>query len=287
MPSWLFLNLIKMNVAVLLSVYNRKDSTLNCLSLCYRQIEMFKASGKYKFDIYLTEDGCTDGTVEAVAVQFPEVNIIHGDGNLFWNRGMCAAWNEAAAHNYDFYMWLNDDTMLHHGAFVTMLENSASLGHRAIVVGTACDSSGKLSYGGRTRSGKIIRPDDIIPVACDIFNGNLVLIPNYVYQRLGTMDPKYSHSFGDYDYGIRAMKKGITEVIAPGILASCNRNPGVPKWRDPSLSLKERYSVLLSPKGRPFKEQFLYDRRCCGILMAVLHFFSLNLKVLFPKAFIK
>ena len=287
MPSWLFLNLIKMNVAVLLSVYNRKDSTLNCLSLCYRQIEMFKASGKYKFDIYLTEDGCTDGTVEAVAVQFPEVNIIHGDGNLFWNRGMCAAWNEAAAHNYDFYMWLNDDTMLHHGAFVTMLENSASLGHRAIVVGTACDSSGKLSYGGRTRSGKIIRPDDIIPVACDIFNGNLVLIPDYVYQRLGTMDPKYSHSFGDYDYGIRAMKKGITEVIAPGVLASCNRNQGVPKWRDPSLSLKERYSVLLSPKGRPFKEQFLYDRRCCGILMAVLHFFSLNLKVLFPKAFIK
>ncbi len=276
-----------MNVAVLLSVYNRKDSTLNCLSLCYGQIEMFKASGKYKFDIYLTEDGCTDGTAEAVAVQFPEVNIIHGDGNLFWNKGMCAAWNEAAARGYDFYLWINDDTMLHHGAFMTLLENSASLGHRAIVVGTACDSDGKLSYGGRTRSGKIIRPDDIIPVACDIFNGNLVLVPNYVYKRLGTMDPKYSHSFGDYDYGIRAMKAGITEVVAPGILATCNRNPGIPKWRDPSLSLKERYSALMSPKGRPFDEQFLYDRRCCGVIMAVFHFFSLNLKVLFPKAFIK
>ena len=276
-----------MNVAVLLSVFNRKDSTLNCLSLCYRQIEAFRASGKYKFDIYLTEDGCTDGTAEAVAALFPEVIVIHGNGSLFWNRGMCAAWNEAARQHYDFYLWLNDDTMLRPGAFMTLLENSASLGHRAIVVGTAADSSGKLSYGGRTRGGRIIRPDDTIPVACDIFNGNLVLIPDYVFRQLGTMDPRYSHSFGDYDYGIRAMKKGITEVVAPGILASCDRNPGVPKWRNPSFSLKERYSALLSTKGRPFGEQFLYDRRCCGIIMAALHFVSINLKVLFPKAFIK
>lgn len=275
-----------MNVAVLLSVFNRKESTLQCLARCYEQISAFRASGKYKFDIYLTEDGCTDGTAEAVASEFPEVRIVHGDGSLFWNRGMCAAWNEAAKEGYDFYLWINDDTMIRPGAFAILLENSSSLGHKAIVVGTASDSKGSLSYGGRTRKGKIISPDPMIPVACDIFNGNLVLVPRYVFKILGTMDPRYSHSFGDFDYGVRAMKKGITEVVAPGILADCDRNPGYPKWRNPSIPLRERYAALLSPKGRPFGEQFLYDRRCFGSIKAVVHFFSLNLRVLFPKAFI-
>lgn len=271
-----------MEVAILISVFNRKESTLECLSRCFAQIDSFRGAGKYTFSVYLTEDGCTDGTPEAVSERFPDVHIIHGDGSLFWNRGMCAAWNAAAADSPDFYLWLNDDTMMRPGALAVLLENSASLGHRAIVVGTAEGSDGRISYGGRYRSGRLVTPDRIIPVACDLFNGNLVLVPDYVYRRLGTLDPFYTHSFGDFDYGVRALKKDITAVVAPGILADCDRNPGIPRWRDPSVPLRSRYAAIMSPKGRPFGEQFVYDMRSRGLLKAVSHFISLNLKVLFP-----
>ncbi|MCM1176656.1 MAG: glycosyltransferase [Bacteroidales bacterium] len=270
-------------VAILFTVFNRREITLDCLRLCYAEIESAKAEGRYSFSIYLTDDGSTDGLSEAVMNNFPDVHIINGDGTLFWNRGMIAAWDEAAEENYDFYLWMNNDTMPSIGSFAVLLENSFYLGHRAIVVGTAEDSSGVLSYGGRTRGGKLIQPDPEIPVACDIFNGNMVLVPRSVYEVLGTMEPKYSHSFGDFDYGIRAMKDDITAVVAPGVLATCDRNPGIPKWRDPEFPLRERYKALLSPKGRPFGEQFLYDVRKSGILYAAGHFLSINAKVIFPQ----
>lgn len=271
-----------MTVAILISVFNRKEQTLACLSSCRSQIEAMKADGKYSFSVYLTEDGCTDGTAEAVSELFPDVNIIHGDGSLYWNRGMCAAWNEAAKEDPDFYLWINDDIVMKEDAFSVLTDISSALGHKAIVIGSTEGRDGSITYGGRTRKGRLIVPDDTIPVGCDIFNGNLVLVPKYVYKKLGTMDPVFSHSFGDFDYGIRAERAGIDSVVAPGILAVCDRNPGLPPWRDASFSLKQRYACLLSPKGRPFKEQFIYDFRSDGALMAILHFITVNLRVIFP-----
>ena len=275
----------QMSIAVLMTAYNRKEGTLDCLTRLYEQIHSLTRTGRYGFSVFLTEDGCTDGTPEAVRSAFPEVNIIHGDGNLFWNRGMCVAWNEAAKNSPDFYLWLNDDTRLKPGAIAVLLENSAYLGHKAIVVGTAEGRNGNLSYGGRTRSGRIITPDPVIPEACHIFNGNLVLVPSFVYKKLGTLDQVYSHSFGDFDYGVRAAAKGVTSVVAPGVLAECDRNDGIPVWRNPDFPLKKRYCAITGPKGRPFKEQFIYDMRAYGPVHAVLHFLSLNLKVLFPMVY--
>lgn len=86
-------------------------------------------------DVYLTDDGCTDGTPEAVRQQFPQVHIIHGDGNLFWNRGMYTAWQEAAKKDYDFYLWLNDDTFVYPDMLSALLHASQQKENKAIIVG--------------------------------------------------------------------------------------------------------------------------------------------------------
>ncbi len=273
-----------MDVAILITSFNRREKTLVCLLDCYRQIDSMKGDGIYDFAIYLADDGSTDGTREAVRERFPHVRLLEGNGHLYWNQGMRLAWNTAAGEkDYDFYLWLNDDISLKDGAIAALLENSSFLAGKAIIVGTAEDSSGALSYGGRTKSLKIITPDETIPVPCYCFNGNLVLVPRHAYKILGNLDPHYHHSFGDYDYGVRAAKAGVTRVVCPGILCRCDRNRGIPKWRDSSYPVKERYRFLLSPKGRPPKEQFLFDSRLNGFVRAVLHFISLNTKVLFPK----
>lgn len=89
---------IEANIAVLLTVHDRKNKTLRCLENLYKQV----LPNYLRLDIYLTDDGCTDGTPEAIKRQFPKVHIIKGDGNLFWNRGMYRAWEEAAKQDYNF-----------------------------------------------------------------------------------------------------------------------------------------------------------------------------------------
>lgn len=272
-----------MCVAILLTVFNRREKTLACLRNCFEQIDSLRVDDKYTVSIYLTDDGSTDGTYETVSSHFPEVHIIRGDGHLYWNHGMRAAWAEAAGKDYDFYLWVNDDTILRPGALASLLENSYYLRHKAIVVGTAVNSEGEYSYGGRDSSGRLVPPDPTIPVPCDTFNGNLVLIPRSVYKVVGMMDAYYSHSFGDYDYGVRADKAGIVSVVAPGVLAECDRDPGIPKWRNGEYPLKERIRALQDPKGRPLNETFLFDTRQHSIFKAVGHCVSLLLKTIFAR----
>ena len=272
-----------LKVAILLTVFNRREKTLKCLDICYRQIDAMKSEGIYDFHIYMVDDGSSDGTSDAVREIFPQTSIIRGKGGLYWNQGMRLAWDTAVLQSPDFYIWINDDTFLEQNALGTLMETSNFLKHKAIVVGTAEDSEGRLSYGGRTRYGKLVTPDPTIPVPCWTFNGNLVLIPAYVYRILGNLDEHYQHSFGDFNYGARAAAANIVRVVAPGVLCKCSRDTGVPKWRDRNYPLRNRIASLHSPKGRPPKEQFRYDVRSRGFLFALIHGLSVAIKVFFPK----
>ena len=72
------------HIAVLMTVYNRREKTLKCLRNLFNQ----RIPTDFSLDVYLTNDGCKDGTPEALRSEFPQVRIIEGDGSLFWNRGM-------------------------------------------------------------------------------------------------------------------------------------------------------------------------------------------------------
>ncbi len=60
----------------------------------------------------IVNDGSTDGTDEMLAAMPYEIDLINGDGGLFWNRGMYEAIEHAKkAHpDYEYYMLMNDDT---------------------------------------------------------------------------------------------------------------------------------------------------------------------------------
>lgn len=68
-----------MRIAILLTCYNRKDKTYVCLNSLYKNISEY-----CQFDIYLVDDGSTDGTAMMIAKDFPEVILIKGSGSLFW-----------------------------------------------------------------------------------------------------------------------------------------------------------------------------------------------------------
>lgn len=85
-----------MRIAALLTCFNRKEKTLQCLKSLFQVLP--------GCIVFLVDDASTDGTSDAVKQLFPEVHIIRGDGNLFWSRGMFTAWKEAVKGNYNYLL---------------------------------------------------------------------------------------------------------------------------------------------------------------------------------------
>ncbi len=267
-------------IAILLTVFNRKDKTLLCLERLYRQMPL----NDYHVDVYLTDDGCTDGTPEAISELFPQVRIIHAKGDLFWNRGMWTAWNVAAQNrDYDFYIWLNDDTFVFDNMLNVLTESALQTDCKAIIIGATEDSSHhKITYGGRMHDGVIPQPTGKL-VSVEYFNGNIVLIPLAVFHILGNLDPYFTHSKGDFDYGMRAKKVGIDIFQAGEVLGECDLHTALDKWCDPNVPLIQRWKMLYRPNGMPPKESFHLEKRHYGLATACFHYVTIHIRCLFPK----
>lgn len=268
-----------------MTVFNRKVKTLRCLKSIEEQT--IQANKEFKIDVFLTNDGCTDGTPQEVSDQYPKVNIIEGDGNLFWNRGMYTAWKEAAKDDYDFYLWLNDDVLLFSDAIENLYYCSNSHSHKAIIVGGCCSSQDKsiVTYSGYDiHRGKLIT-DTSKETPCKVFNGNIVLIPRYVYREIGLNDPHYRHGLGDFDYSLMAYKNKIESLVAKGICGICDKNNTIPTWRNPNKSLKERYIAFYKPgwNGANPSEFYYYRKKFYGVIPAIRTYITNYIHLLFPK----
>lgn len=267
------------SIAVLLTVHNRKSQTINCLKNLFQQ----EIPSDCNLNVYLTDDGCTDGTPEAVKEQFPQVNIIKGDGTLFWNRGMWTAWDYASKEkDYDYYLWLNDDTTLKPNAIYRLLNAAISKNDMAIVVGATYSADGKyVTYGGRKKDGTIPQESDTLTKVA-YFNGNIVLIPKAVYDKIGMLDSYFTHSKGDFDYGMRATKEGVGIFQVGEYLGNCDLHSQIDKWCDPNVPFNIRWKMLHRPNGMPPNETFHLNKRHYGILNALIHYFTVYLRCLFP-----
>ena len=107
-------NIAVISIASLTTVHNRKDTTIHCLKCLFDQKG---CHNDFSFDVYLTDDGCTDGTAKAVTNLVNgaiPLHIIQGDGSLFWAGGMRRCWKEALKRHkeWDYYLLLNDDVEL-------------------------------------------------------------------------------------------------------------------------------------------------------------------------------
>ena len=62
--------------------------------------------------VVLVDDGCSDGTAEAVRAVLPSVEVVRGDGSLYWAGGTNLGLRHALAHRPDYVLVANDDTVL-------------------------------------------------------------------------------------------------------------------------------------------------------------------------------
>lgn len=273
-----------MNIAVLLTCYNRKDKTITCLDSLFKAYLPFN----YNLNVFLVDDGSTDGTGQAIKEKFSQVNIIQGNGNLYWNRGMHLAWKIASnKRDYDFYLWLNDDVLVHSNALTTIITDSIEK-PESIICGAMQSALQKnnITYGGKNKEGKLIKPTGK-PTPCMFINGNMVLIPKEILRSIGILDPFYPHAIGDYEYGLRAIKAGYQCYVSSDFTGFCENNPTLPKWCLSNVKLLERLKSLYSPLGNSHPYYFfIYECKYSGLLTAMKHFLTIHLRVLCPKLWI-
>lgn len=268
-----------MKVCVLLTCFNRKDKTIQCIK------SLMEGNTGLDLHFVVVDDGSLDGTKEALYQLRKEtsslVDVYSGDGNLFYSGGMRVAM-EKAGDGYDYYVLVNDDVLFYKG----ILEKIITEDETKVIVGPTCDREGKCSYGGiRYIKGiryKTIRPTDH-DRSCDTFNANMVVIPGDVFRTVPKMDEIYRHSLGDFDYGLQIKRAGFGIEVADCFVGVCENNSSKGTWRDNTLSLIERIRKKESVKGAPFKPWFHFLNKNFGLGYAILYSITPYIRILIRK----
>ncbi len=264
-------------ILAIFTCFNRRELTK-------RSIETLAHNQDVKFDFVIVDDNSTDGTKEMLAKLPQQIDLVSGDGSLFWNGGMHKAIEHVKKEHadYAYYMLMNDDTRFFDGIFDEM---APFLKKDEVLVGAICGEHGELSYGG-IKYTKGIKYDKLGPegagVNCSTFNANCAIIPHEIFMRVG-IDPYYKHSIGDFDYGLQISRLGYPIHIFPKYVGECNDNSLLLTWQDPSLPRIKRLRLKESRKGLPFDDWFHFLRRNFGLGTAIVRSFTPYIKILIKK----
>lgn len=235
----------------------------------------------------MCDDNSSDGTSEMLEREFPQVKIAKGNGSLFWGGGMRKAWSFAKeSDDFDAYLWLNDDTFILPRGLKELLGEYRSIGSAAIL-STACKIPGtvEFSYGGHHENMRPLPPNGAVQKVTYI-NGNLVLIPKEIEEKIGIISSIYTHYLGDFDYGVRAKAAGFTCYTTSKYLAECEANPPT-DWADPKLPLSERWKIAHDVKGRAISEYISFKTYHNGRLVGLKSFIDTYLKLIFTDRYVK
>ncbi len=259
------------NIYVVVSVYNRKDVTLSCLSSLSKQTYENKK-------IIVVDDGSTDGTSEEIGRHFPSTIILKGDGNLWWtgatNLGVQHVLKQA--RDEDFILTLNNDLTVSPN-YLEVLHSAASA-HRGSLIGSisVSDEDGsKVSDGGvrinwltakyiRLSRGKkyeeVISDSRALLQPVDFLPGRGTLIPVGVFRKIGVYDfARLPHYGADYEFSHRAKKNGYGLFIHYGAVVKSdvsstgiNNENRVLGWRE----LGKSFFSIRSPNSISYRWNF-------------------------------
>lgn len=266
-----------MRIAVLLTCFNRKEKTRECLHSLFKNLPACA--------VYLVDDASTDGTPDMVKKEYPQVHLIHGNGNLFWSRGMYTAWKEAIKGDYDYYLWLNDDMFLYENFFEELIACEEIGEGKCVVSGLVENLEGtKIIYGGFDERIELVQVSST-PQEIKYMHGNVVLIPKSIVNVVGIIDPYYYHDLGDVDYGLMVREHGY-KVLATRKVVGRSDAAALCRVRLWNSNIAQRFKRLYSPLGSNPRIAFYFRRKHYGIVKALVYWIYLHCINILPDTFI-
>ncbi len=182
-----------------------------------------------RHEIIVVVDGSSDGTLEMLGSDYPQVHIVLGTGDWWYTRSMNEGFRKALTLGTDFILCLNDDGEVGPDYLATLVDHALRLQEPA-VVGSVTASvkpphpvlfSGVrdinwLTYSYRLyqKPGLPYRPDDqarMLPT--QVLPGRGMLIHTKVLDTIGLFDENLVQYSSDDEYCLRALKFGFQVCV--------------------------------------------------------------------------
>lgn len=292
-------------IAVILTCFNRREKTVACLERLYAAQGAYNAKcqdGKgVALKVFLTDDGCTDGTADAVRDKFKghDICILEGTGSLYWAGGMRFAWKEALKEHdsWNFYLLLNDDTLVMDNVFDELFEAHEfalkNYGKTGLYSGVTCATGdpSTITYSGdkTTVTGRWMRLDpNGEPQLVDQTNANVLMVAKDVVDEIGIFYEGYIHSAADWDYSILARKAGRPALITSHVCGECDfdHTPDVEVMQKlAAMTLAERRKYFKNPVNHDH-DHMVFVRRHSPLKLPVTWLLR-NIRCYCPRLYIR
>lgn len=249
------------DIVLLFSVFNRYEKTINTINY----FDSIFRSNDIKYKIVVVDDMSTDETSKLISSSSFE--ILRTSGDFFYTRSMDYGfdWIKKNILSYRALLCINDDVIFD-SSIVDFIKYGL-YGKMDILVGSCLEDTkgSNLSYG--FMKAKLFNVSNYRmlnqtnPIDFDAFNFNCVFIRSDYLKRFGFFDSTFIHSKGDIDFSLCAKKNKASVVGFMSVIGVCEKNDGRVTPYDKNISIKERFSLLLSVKWHPVKENIYFHKK--------------------------
>ena len=211
------------NVSIIILNWNGKEDTIECLnSLVHVDYP--------NYNIILVDNASTDGLIEIVQAQFPQVILLRNQENSGFAEGNNIGIRYALSQQADYVLLLNNDTIIE----PSFLKKLVNLGEEYSEVGMLSpliywydspetlwfyhgDINWKNGYASHKKNDMRQRIKNPAPYDADsmYLSGCALLIKTSVIKAIGELDKRFFCYYEDVDWCVRCKKAGWELAVVP------------------------------------------------------------------------
>ena len=259
-------------LTVIVVTWNTRALTLRCLET------LFANTHGLNMRVIVADNHSDDGSAEAIAERFPQVDLIRNREDLGFGRA-----NNKAIERVDseWLLLLNPDTEVHPNAINNLLAFSKQHPEAGITGGRTVFPDGSLNIGSCWNrmtpwslfcsltglsvvfsETALFNPEAIggwkrdAVRHVDIVQGSFFMIPTALWKRLGGFDPRYFMYGEEADLCLRAAALGYRPMITPDAEIMHLGGAAAPRavrmlqlWRSKVTLVRAHWPKLLAPVG--------------------------------------
>ncbi len=210
------------HIAVVIPSWNSKEDLPVCLNSLLQQ--------SIPCEIIVVENGSTDGSLEFLTKNYPQITVLPQKTNLGFDGGVNVGIRYALEKKYEYIALFNNDAVAHKDWLKYLLKTLVDNPRAGIVTcklmdihKTHLDSTGDIytTWGLAYPRGRGEPVSDKYDTLVNIFaaSGGASLYRSTMFKQIGIFDEKFFAYYEDVDISFRAQLAGWKVLFAPKAIA--------------------------------------------------------------------